>query len=1640
MRKHAHVNFQFLLFVVLGLGLVQNAICQTTSFTNGYGDQQYDNPLNWDNGLPVDGGLAVVPTGFSAVLNLTEDISTSYDLVIEGILEINPSSYNWNIISSLTVSGQLNNSSALQLDGLVTLTGSMTNFKLVELSGETNSSAAITNAGTIYINDGAIVNSSGYVLQFGSAKIYIDGTWDNMPGGILETYSDIYILGKLDNHGVLTNADTIVNEGKLVNYSLFNNNAILINKDSLINTGTMFSTLITENTGFWLNEGSLDRNGTHSNAGQMVNTGIQRIVSGSFNNLIGGSVVNEGVLEHFGVFNNAGSLVNATCATLQAKQGSTITTTGAGQTINNGVLYHLAGATIGSVEQNGLVITDPFGIAAPIALCNSSLIRTLDANNEVHLTVDDIDNGSSASYCPPLARSISLTDFTCLEVGNQLVTMTLTDGKGVQSSCFSTLQIIDPTPPVLVCPADITVNIPTGQCEAMVDFLVSVIDNCSSLTALPTNPGSAISGSMFPAGTTELSYYVVTEAGPIACSFQIEVLSADASQPLSCKPLVSITLDASCEQFITPTDILLAAYGCPDQFAISINDIPNYAYVNGGNINMPLTGTLHYNGGDSCNFAIVVNDAQAPVLTCMPITIPCTTNPDFVNLPAAIDCAQGLTFAFSDAPVLDFACNNGIVASVTRTYTVTDPSGNTASCNQVISFSNGFEGQLLAPEPIVISCQSPYQSDINGHPAPTSYASAILGSVGSPSLAGVPLSGGLYDGYCQFTLEYADVENVGTCIGTKEISRNWIVTNVCTGLVWSGTQLITVQDDIAPSIVCPGATPRPTNDGCTHTGFLPIPNASDVCGGGLTFFAWDDAGYVSDFKIYNGPVGDHIVYWSATDGCGNSASCQFILYVVDESLPTIVAPDTFFALSYNLVVEDLYSDVQDACSPVTVGFWPLGDVSLPVTTYQATNTLTTLWVVVQALDSAGNMALDTVLVVFDLQIEPASLECPENDFITTDDITNIVDLNAFFGDPILINPSNDNVSPISIVILPYYDDCHGGEIIRIFSANDFTTGLPLYCVHKIFIEAIPNAVVTFPADQLIGADCQDLADLNNPIIVGVDAVATYSDSIATGLCPVLYRTWVVIDTCVYKPGYSSYTALGNDLGNNTWSDDGDGYFEYVQKIEISDSEPPVVTANCGTTIVASDASCAATFNLTVGITDNCSENVNCAISFPDFPIFSGNTTSQQGQVFYEVTLPVGTFLADLTLTDACGNASICSATITVTQGDCPQGLMAAYNGQLVDVGFEALAQIPVSVKNTQGTVVAYETTDANGHFVAENLLLTENYTATPQWSQTKPAGLNVFDLYAVWQGYSNIGEPLYGLAYDANNDDQLDNQDFSYLTDVLLGKSTMPTWALINPDLTVVNQTTPWSAPNPSFWQIDAGNTETLVAWLPGDINANAFEPELPEVTQKLQLALPTIWTPGQIYSIKITSPATWNALQTTLQWPANEATFISIEGIGIDINNDQIAVTNNGLQIVWAGEPAIDNPTLFNLYFQAGQSMPHFAQSTADDQTHLGLVDAQPVQIQWDILPSGSEENSQPIIYPNPSSQDITVVLNITKAGDADFRIADLTGRTIFSWKYPSDIGMQKFVLPASLLPAGYYMLFINQGYDEWIEPIERY
>ncbi|MCS3802310.1 hypothetical protein GGD38_007721 [Chitinophagaceae bacterium OAS944] len=600
------------------------------------------------------------------------------------------------------------------------------------------------------------------------------------------------------------------------------------------------------------------------------------------------------------------------------------------------------------------------------------------------------------------------------------------------------------------------------------------------------------------------------------------------------------------------------------------------------------------NTGTQTQTITFTRDTEAPVITVTPSTsVLC--NPTAVQLTAAFgtasvtdNCSTGLTATFTDGAETGTGCDR----SITRTWTVTDACGNTGTQTQTITFTRDTE----AP---VITVTASTAAGCN----PT--AAQLTAAFGTASVTDNCSTG--------LTATFTDGAETGTGCD-RSITRTWTVTDAC-GNTGTQTQTITfTRDTEAPVITVTASTAAGCNPTTAQlTAAFGTASVTDNCSTGLTATFTDGAetGTGCDRSITR--------TWTVTDACGNTGTqTQTITFTRDTEAPviTVTAPT---AAGCNPTAAQLTAafgtaSVTDNCSTGLTATFTDG----AETGTGCDRSITRTWTVT---DACGNTGTQTQTITFTRDTEapvitvtaPTAAGCNPT----------AAQLTAAFGTASV----TDNCS--TGLTATFTDGAETGtgcdrSITRTWTVTDAcgNTGTQTQTITFTRDTEAPVITVTAPtaagcnptAAQLTAAF--GTASVTDNCSTGLTATFTDGAETGTGCDRSITRTWTVTDAC------------GN-TGTQT------------QTITFTrDTEAPVITC------APSQAYCIESGNTytipALTATDNCSTNLTITYQVTGATTRSGTGTDASG------TFNVGVSTITWTVTDACGNVSTCSTTVTIS--------------------------------------------------------------------------------------------------------------------------------------------------------------------------------------------------------------------------------------------------------------------------------------------------------------------------------------------------------------------------------------------------------
>ncbi|MBK9451741.1 MAG: HYR domain-containing protein [Bacteroidetes bacterium] len=550
-------------------------------------------------------------------------------------------------------------------------------------------------------------------------------------------------------------------------------------------------------------------------------------------------------------------------------------------------------------------------------------------------------------------------------IGTSTVSFTAVDGSGNTAACSFTVTVNDTEAPSVVCPANISVSNDPGQCGAAVSFAATGADNCPGVSVAQT--GGAASGSLFPVGSSTVSFGATDAAGnTAACSFTVNVTDAEAPS-VTCPANINLANDAG----LCAAVASFTASGSDNCPGVSVTQIAGAA---SGSAFAVGTTTVTFRAVDaagnaaSCSFTVTVTDTEAPNLSCGDAgglisrangsrSLNSASFANDVTLPtdngvcgAMYEYENG---ANDNCGIVTVAQTAGLssgstfpVGVTTNTFVATDASGNTTSCSFVVT--------VLDTETPVVTCPSniTVSNDLGQCSAAVGYSATASDNCPGVTVALSPASGSVFAvGTSSVTATATDASgNAATCSFT-----------------------VTVNDTEAPSITCSANLTVSNDNGVCGAAVNYAVSSSDNCAGSSVA---QGSGLASGSVF---PVGTTTNTFVATDAAGNTAACSFTVTVNDTEAPVVTCPANVNVSNDNGVCGAAVSyavSSSDNCagSSVAQGSGLASGSVFPVGT--TTNGFV-------ATDAAGNTAACSFTVTVN-DTEAPSITCPANVTVSND--------------------------------------------------------------------------------------------------------------------------------------------------------------------------------------------------------------------------------------------------------------------------------------------------------------------------------------------------------------------------------------------------------------------------------------------------------------------------------------------------------------------------------------------------------------------------------------------------------------------------------------------------------------------------------
>jgi hypothetical protein len=542
-------------------------------------------------------------------------------------------------------------------------------------------------------------------------------------------------------------------------------------------------------------------------------------------------------------------------------------------------------------------------------------------------------------------------------VGATIITLTATDASGNSSICTFNVNRVDNTAPTVICPGNL--NAPVGSsCTAVLanyTGFATASDNCTA-TASIIKTQSPIAGTIISVATTVTITATDASGNFSTCSFVITPVD-NTTPAISCPGAQTLVLNSSCSSILPNyTSLATATDNCSSAASLVITQSPTAGTtVSGVGVTViTLTATDSNGNTATCTFNVNRVDNTLPTITC-PANIT-------VNV-AAGTCSATVSAAALGTPTTADNCSVGSVTNnhpsttysvgtTTVIWTVTDGSGNTATCNQTVTVVDNIVPTVTCPaaQTLVLgaactatipnyttlatvsdNCTAAGAIVVTQSPAAGTSVSGVGITVitltatdasgnssnctfnvnrvdtSMPSISGCPSDQAVsFSASCNYllldyitTFGIASSDNCDNSVTLNQspsagtaITANTTVTITATddnGNMATCTFVVMPSDNTSPNITnCPANFTVSNNASCQYV----IPNFVSTLG----INANDNCDAASSLIFSQSPAagttvsGPTLIQITVMDTQGNMSVCAFTITPIDSAVPTVICP------------------------------------------------------------------------------------------------------------------------------------------------------------------------------------------------------------------------------------------------------------------------------------------------------------------------------------------------------------------------------------------------------------------------------------------------------------------------------------------------------------------------------------------------------------------------------------------------------------------------------------------------------------------------------------------------------------------------------------------------------------------------------
>ncbi|MCB0609842.1 MAG: HYR domain-containing protein, partial [Lewinella sp.] len=410
-------------------------------------------------------------------------------------------------------------------------------------------------------------------------------------------------------------------------------------------------------------------------------------------------------------------------------------------------------------------------------------------------------------------------------------------------------------------------------------------------------------------------------------------------------------------------------------------------------------------------------DNTPPVALCQDVTVQLDASGTGSTTASAVDNGSGDACGIQSTVLNSQSFSCAEIGANTVTLTVTDLHGNESTCTATVTVEDNIAPTALCQD-LTVQLDEDGQGEITTQQVDN----------GSSDLCGVP----------DLDLDQTkfDCDDIGSISVTLTVTDGSNHASTCTAV-------ITVEDHIAPTVLCRDATVQLDENGLAD---IPVGDID----GGSTDACGTQSAVLSSQSFSCADIGVNTVTLTVTDVNGNAATCSASVTVEDNVNPTALCRNATVQLDGNGLAVVLTGDIDngsdDACgiqsAVLSSQSFGCGDMGANTVTLTVT-------------DANGNSAACTATVMVEDITDPL-IDC--NDITVTFNGAASIDLN-----PEEMAFATDNCTIQGLTAGQVAVTCDAiGEVIPVTVTAVDPSGNTAGCISYVAVEGLPCGWMTVP--------------------------------------------------------------------------------------------------------------------------------------------------------------------------------------------------------------------------------------------------------------------------------------------------------------------------------------------------------------------------------------------------------------------------------------------------------------------------------------------------------------------------------------------------------------------------------------------------